>query len=390
MKHYIKIIVIFFFRILLRVYHVFPVKDNQILFSSFEGKNYGCNPKYIFEYLYAKYGERYGYVWNIDDVGKIPCEYKVKTCRQLSVLHLFYLATSRVIISNQPILPLFPKRKVQMFINTTHGGGAYKKFGFNTTLVTAADKRCMTYMRNVRAKMINHVISSCRAYTEIFSGKTEYNIRKDRFLSIGMPRNDLFFSPHQDSMKNETRKRLGIDEYVKVVLYAPTYRGSYRRTVSFQTNLNINTVCLAVEERFGSKAIFLYRSHLINKRQHLNSFMDVTDYQDMQELLLIADIFITDYSSSVWDFSLTGKPGFLFTPDLQNYQKEVDFHTPIEDWPYPYLQTTDDLCEAILNYDEIEAYKKIRAHHSLLGSHEKGNATEKVCDIIKEYMETNK
>lgn len=388
MKHYFKIIVIFLSRILLRIFYIFPIKKNRILFSSFEGRNYGCNPKYIFEYMYDRYGDLYEYIWCLDNESKILEKYNVLLCVPLSIKHLFYLSTSHVIISNQPILPVFPKRKQQMFINTTHGGGAYKKGGINATFVTTADKRCMIYMKNLRAKMIDYVISSCRVYTEVFSTETEYNIDKKKFLPIGMPRNDLFFNPNQDK-KREIRNKLGIDEDLYVILYAPTYRGSYRNTSLFQANIDVNTVCQVVEQRFGKKSIFLYRSHIADRDLCPDTAMDVSDYQDMQELLLITDIFITDYSSSIWDFSQTRKPGFLFTPDLSNYLAEVNFHTPIEDWPYPFALTMDELCKDIIDYNEAEAHIKIQKHHDLLGSYEKGNATTEVCKIIKKHLDLN-
>ena len=96
---------------------------------------------------------------------------------------------------------------------------------------------------------------------------------------------------------------------------------------------------------------------------------------------------ITDYSSAVWDFSLTGKPGFLFTPDLSIYKTDTDFDTPIELWPYPYALTIEDLCANILKYDEEESSQKIKAHHALLGSFEKGIATSEICKIIKDHMD---
>lgn len=386
MKHYIKMAVIFLSRILLRSFYIFPIKKNRILFSSFEGRNYGCNPKYIFEYMYDKYGETYEYIWCLDNAREIPDKYNATLCTPLSIKHLFYLSTSHVIISNQPILPVLPKRKQQMFINTTHGGGAYKKGGINATFVTKADKCCMIYMRNLRARMIDYVISSCRAYTEIFTAEEEYNINKKRFLPIGMPRNDLFFKSDQDRKKKDIRERLGIDEYLYVILYAPTYRGSYRKPSFFQAHIDTHTVCQAVERRFGKKSLFLYRSHIVDRDLCPQDAKDVSDYQDMQELLLITDVFITDYSSSIWDFSQTGKPGFLFTPDLADYQAEVSFHTPIETWPYPYALTMDDLCNAILEYNEVSAHEKIQKHHNSLGSYENGNATMRICAIIRKHL----
>ncbi len=386
MKHYAKIAVIYLLRILLHILYIFPVKKNRILFSSFEGGNYGCSPKYIFEYMYKNYGNSYEYVWCINDINKIPKKYKVLSCCYLTFLHLFYLLTSRVIISNQPIVPIVPKKKEQLFINTCHGGGAYKKGGVNASFVSKPDKLCMTYMKNLRAGMTNYVISSCHAYTDIFSTEIEYNIDKSRFIQIGMPRNDLFFASRKGELRKKICSQLNIDEEKKIILYAPTYRGSYRKTTHISIDMNVQSLCETVKQRFGESPIMLYRHHIADKGVILEGVVDVSDYQDMQELLFITDIFITDYSSSVWDYSLTGKPGFLFTPDLHEYQTETDFHTPIELWPYPYALTTEELCANILKYDATEALQKIKAHHSLLGSYEKGTATEEICKVIKNHL----
>jgi CDP-glycerol glycerophosphotransferase len=78
--------------------------------------------------------------------------------------------------------------------------------------------------------------------------------------------------------------------------------------------------------------------------------VNASKYDEMQELLCMADVLITDYSSSQWDFALTGKPGFLFTPDLDYYQHEDrGFYTPIDDWPFPYAKTNEELSNLIKN-----------------------------------------
>lgn len=102
----------------------------------------------------------------------------------------------------------------------------------------------------------------------------------------------------------------------------------------------------------------------------------------MQDLLEFADIMITDYSSSIWDFCITRKPAFLYVPDLQKFMEERGFYTPIDLWPYPYSTTIDGLCRLIDNYSEENSINRIIAHQKEVGSHEKGNAAEKVSDLI--------
>lgn len=111
---------------------------------------------------------------------------------------------------------------------------------------------------------------------------------------------------------------------------------------------------------------------------------NVSDYPDMQELLLISDVLITDYSSSIWDFSLMEKPCFLFMPDYNEYIDEREFYTPIQDWPYPASFSMEDLEDKIIKYDHEIAKKRILNHHIKLGICESGMASEIVGkEIVK-------
>ena len=112
--------------------------------------------------------------------------------------------------------------------------------------------------------------------------------------------------------------------------------------------------------------------------------INVSGYADMQELICAADVLITDYSSSVWDFSLTGKPCFIYANDLSAYKEERNFYTPIEEWPFALAETNEELHENILNFDP-EVYKhKVEEHHKELGSYETGHA----CEALYELLET--
>jgi CDP-glycerol glycerophosphotransferase len=116
------------------------------------------------------------------------------------------------------------------------------------------------------------------------------------------------------------------------------------------------------------------------------SYKNVTAYPDMQELLYITDVLITDYSSSMWDFSLTYKPGFLFTPDIQEYKNERDFYIPVSEWPFPFALTNEQLCKNILKFNKDENLFKIKQHHIKLGSYENGNATKRVLELLNNYI----
>lgn len=120
-----------------------------------------------------------------------------------------------------------------------------------------------------------------------------------------------------------------------------------------------------------------------------NSFssesMDLSDYPDMQELLLVADVLITDYSSCMWDFSLTGKPCFIYAADSEQYISERDFYTPMASWPFSIALNNEELRQNILNYNEKAYRQKVKKHHERMGICESGHASELVADAIYDY-----
>lgn len=106
------------------------------------------------------------------------------------------------------------------------------------------------------------------------------------------------------------------------------------------------------------KFILFVRSHphvakdIFEGAENQKDVIDVSEYVDMQELLCAADVLITDYSSSMWDYSLTGRPCFIYANDLAQYKKERNFHTPITDWPFPMAERNTELQRLILRFDE--------------------------------------
>ena len=382
---YIKLVIIYCVRIGIRVFYLFPIKKNRILFSEYEGETYKCNPKYIFEYMYRNWGDSYEYIWCIKDRKLIPAEYSVKYVKPLSLSHLYYLATSRIMIANVGIEPIVPSRKGRIFINTWHGGGAYKKGGLTATYYSKPHMFYFKTVRNLRAKSRTYLISTCRRFSEIFAD--EFRISPNYILSIGMPRNDMFFLPknEQTAVREKICRQYGIAENMMIVLYAPTYRGHERYCQHINWTIDTDAICTAVRKRFGKQTTFLYRCHMnvFNDRQSISHAIDVSDDPNMQELLLATDLLISDYSSLIWDFSLTYRPGFLFVPDLKEYIWDTKLHTPIEQWQYPNARTIDELCTLILQYDEEAAISRIRAHHQLLGSFENGTAMKTLSEFLQ-------
>ena len=118
--------------------------------------------------------------------------------------------------------------------------------------------------------------------------------------------------------------------------------------------------------------------------------LDLTKYDDMQELLLAADVMINDFSSSMWDFMLTGKPSFLYAKDLQHYIETTAVYTPVSEWPFPKSTNNDELEKSILEFDETKYREDCDAHYKHLGGCETGRAAEYVCKYIAKRAKIDK
>jgi CDP-glycerol glycerophosphotransferase len=381
-KQCVKIFLVQFIHLILHIGWIFPVRNKQICFSAYTNR-YACNPKYIYEYLKNNCNFGLLYVWIGDDVNNIG-DPNTLFVPYKSLKHIFYLLTSKILITNTHFPVLIPYRKQQILINTWHGGGAYKKIGLLD--IEKETNRYKIFVTKKISYQITFFISSCQRFTDIISDVM--SIDPIKCLHYGMPRNDLFFSGSLD--KNIIKNNIGIDVSASIILYAPTYRGSYQDNNFSITDadINISGVIDAAKKRFNKKFIFLYRSHHAMKKVELNEDLciNVTTYPDMQELLYIADILITDYSSSVWDFSFTYKPCFLYTPDLENYKAVTNFYTPIEMWPFPLAQSNTELKENIIKFDEEKYHENVKKHHKDLGSFENGTAREAILKKIRDYI----
>lgn len=377
---FFKFIIKSLVRQLLKVLWIFPVRKNRILFNTFIGKHFSCNPKYMFLDLYAKYGNSLEYIWCRNEYDTELATYSnVRTVKFRSFRYVFVLCTCGVYITNNGVDSYIPKRKKQLFIDTWHGGGAYKSLDkVNKQSVVEAGRRSV---------LTDYFVSSCAAFTKNLSAQWCADVTK--FLPVGMPRNDLLLREKDNATLKDTIKvSAGIPLNKKAVLYAPTFRGLSISPDLFDLTLDAGILLSTLEKRFGGEFVFLFRCHhtMLKKIQAGDNVLDVSSYNDMQELLLAADVLVTDYSSSIWDWSLMFKPCFLFTPDLDEYDAEQGFYTPFSEWPFPYGKTNEELSQVIAAFDE-EAYRKaVRRHHEQLGSFEKGTATAAVNTIIEKHI----
>jgi CDP-glycerol glycerophosphotransferase len=199
-------------------------------------------------------------------------------------------------------------------------------------------------------------------------------------LETGYPRNDVLIN---DTAKRDLiRRSLGVtDSSKKVVLYAPTWRDYSRTATGNWKPVNFLT------EGIGDEFTLLYRGHTNTHQAHSQkvaaSAIDVTGYQNVAELYLAADVLVTDYSSSMFDFSVTGKPMIFLTPDIENYASKRGFYFDFELLaPGPIIKDAALLRPALVSLESIrEDYRqKYQSWQQKFNSLEDGQASKRVVE----------
>ena len=359
-------------RFLLHFFWLFKIKDNKVFFESYDGTQYSCNPKILFEKMQSN--NKYKCVWylkkDVSNINEDVCFVRIK---RKNLLYYYHILTSRVLVTNINFSSFIPFRKKQILINTWHGGGAYKFAIYQKT----RDSIGKAYAK------FNYFLSSSNIFAEkVIKDTFQFN---GTILSYGLPRNDLLF---EDSsiIRESICKQLSIDSNYLIVLYAPTYRDN-GMSKSFET-IDFKRLTYALETRFNKRVIVLCRAHHFSNDRFVGSesIINVSCFPDMQQLLASCDILITDYSSCMWDYSLTFKPCFLFAPDYSLYSEKRSFYTNINEWGFPFAFSNDELVDIIVNYDESSFKSNVEKMHDSFGNVEKGIATKTLVAFITEFL----
>lgn len=346
--------------------------------------NYSDSIKCISELLNQKYTGKFDIVISVKrgvDIDFLKKK-KYKIVYFNSLNYFFKAMTSKIIISNSGGYSYLPLRKNQYVINTWHGGGAGKKMGVDVYGNTALFRRDLL-MNNQNTDI---QISSCRVFSNAMI--KSMLIDSDKIWEIGIPRNDILVNG-DEKIRQIVRKKLGINQDERLVLFAPTYRkvedDYFNDSIAISYGIDAKGVLEALEDRFGYKWKFAIRLHpcVVNRDEHvIEDTIDLTNYPDMQELLLAADVMINDFSSSMWDFMLTGKPCFLFALDMNSYIDNTGLYIPYEELPYSKARNNEELKKNIRAYNEKKYRMLCDLYYKKVGGCETGKATELVVNKI--------
>lgn len=354
-----------------------PKDRNKAVCQSFYGRGYSDSPKAVAEELLARGWKVCWTVKGEAEAASLPAG--VIPLRAESPRAIFHQCTAGVWVDNSRKWAYTQKRGATCYVQTWHG------FPLKRIEGDAADALPPDYLRAARkdSQMADLFLSNSRFLTEIYRRGFWYD---GPVLEEGFPRNDLLAQPHPE-LGEKVRRALGLPQGKRLLLYAPTFR---RDKGLAAYDMDYARCAAALERRFGGEWLILAKLHpnIAGKAAQLDLdprfIRNASDYPDIQELYLASDAMITDYSSVMFDYLITGKPCFLYVNDLAAYKNDRNFYFDIDKLPFPRAEDNAQLEAALLAFDEGEQARRVEAFNREFGIVESGAAARRAVDYLEE------
>jgi CDP-glycerol glycerophosphotransferase len=361
-----------------------PVRDS-VFFVSWKGKQCGDNPLGIAEELRRR-GDDREHLWAVTD-RSVPVPEGGTAVLRGTEEYYEALARSKYLVSNDDMQAPFRKRNGQVYLQTWHGT-PLKRIGFdisNPQFISGT-----AYFDHLARDVAQWdlLLSQNPFSTPVMRRAFRYD---GEICEYGYPRNDLLRRGDTAELAARVRERLGLPAGKRVVLYAPTWRDNQvyanGRRYRFDMRLDLERAW----RELGQDHVFLIRGHHqmaddVPAGMRDGFAFNVTSYPDITELFGVADVLLTDYSSAMFDYAVTGKPIVFFTYDLAEYRDNLrGFYFDFEaEAPGPLLATSAEVIAAVRDIDAVtasyrDAYQQFAARFCPLDD---GKASARVCDRL--------
>ena len=350
------------------------VDEKTVLFSSFGGKKFNDSPRVLFESI--KNDTRfydYKLVWAFEN----PELFNVEGAEKVKIDSLKYFCTAlraKVWITSVNIeRGLKFKNKKTIYINTWHGAGT-KKIG------NACSGRKDYDFSNVDMMLVQSEFER-----EIFL--RDFNCNPNAIRMIGFPRNDELFSIDSDK-RERLKEQFNIPKDKKVILYAPTWRDSKNGGISYDFVPPIDMK--KWEEKLADKFVMLFRMHTLTTEfdmKYDEFARDVSNYDNLNHILAISDIIITDYSTIVYDCAVAKKPFICFGFDYDTYKEKRGFYFDLNaEYPGGVLTNEDDVINRVLelsNNKNMSQFEAFREKYIQAGGNSTNTVIEELGQLLK-------
>ena len=354
-----------------------PVKQSRITFVSGRRDEISGNEKFVYDLIKDRENIDFEFLM-INSVDEFR---KFKNTKKFYKLY----ATSKVVIVDDyfNLLNSVKKRDDVTLFQLWHACGAFKTFGFSRIGKVGGPKQTAPSHR-----MYDYATVSSEGIAKYYA--EGFGISDKNVLPTGVPRTDIFFDKeYEEGIKSSFYSRYPQLKDKKIILFAPTFRGNGQRGAFYPLNVfNPEEFLNKVGDDY---AIILKLHPFCNERYEIapelsERLIDLSDEDELNDLLFVTDLLVTDYSSSVFEASLLGIPMLFYPYDLYQYISERDFYCDYETFvPGKIAFTQDDMIKAVIDGD-FEEYK-IEPFKNKFFSHADGKSAQRVADAIIKALE---
>ena len=370
------------------------VNEKMVVFSAYNGKGYVCSPKAIYQYMTGDDRFKdYTFVWMF----KEPENYRFLLENKNTVLVKSgsaewekYLHQAKYWIFNFRAMDQWVPSKDQIYVQCWHGT-PLKRLGYD---ITNSDN-AMNSVKEIREKYrtdtirFDYLVSPCRFSSEKFA--SAWNLKElgneKALIETGYPRNDFLKTFKEDDVK-KIKESLGIaDCGKKVILYAPTWRDNQHDSAKGYVYKNPVDFDFLMKE-LGEEYIILFRAHyLVADNFDFDAYRgfvyNVSEYDDINDLYIVSDLLITDYSSVFFDYAILDRPVLFYMYDMEEYRDEMrGFYINIDELPGPVIQNESQLVQSVKHAEQDFDQNKMNEFNHRFNDLNDGNAAERVVDIV--------
>ncbi len=375
-KHFVHLSKRYLYEKLYLLFLFLPVDPKLALFSSYWGEQFSCNPKWISLALQEIDGS-YTCAWESTNDFDLPTS--MEHVRKYSLKYYYYCARGKYFVNNVNFPDFIKKRKNTVFIQTQHGT-PLKIMGFDFMKKSSIDRTDPAGLI-LRSMRWDYILSSNSYSSEIWKGAFPFDYK---VLEFGYPRNDILFH-HNEKDIERIKADIGIGSKKKVLFYAPTHK-EYEKETSI--HFDIKKLC----KEIGGEFVILIRAHHLKSsishtvsEELTDCIKDVTDYPEVQELNLISDVLLTDYSSIMFDYACLNRPIILFLDDYEIYSAVRGmYYNIVKDSPGPVVTNTDELISMLKEnqYSSKKNLSRLNKFRSIFCDFDKGDAGKQLIENV--------
>ena len=369
------------------------VDNRTIIFFAFKGKSYACSPKAIYEYMLndEKYKD-FNFIWAFNEPERYEMLEKNRNTKIIKYGSKEYqkkLAKAKYWIFNYRVADHIYPKKNQVYVQCWHGT-PLKKLGYdlkNSNNAMNSDSEIYEKYK-IDAKKFKYLLSPSKFASEKFASAwnlTNTNM-DNKILEEGYPRNDFLYKYKKEDI-NKVKKKLNLPKNKKIILYAPTWRDNQHQSglgYTYKTEVDFDLLKQQLQDEY----IILFRAHYLvansfEFEKYKNFIYNVSEVDDINELYIISDILITDYSSVFFDYANLKRPIIFYMYDFEKYKDNLrGFYIDINELPGKITKTEEELLRAIKeteNIKEDEKYKRFNKKYNYLDD---GNAAKRVAEKV--------